>query len=142
MGDNMKEIKIGDKASFTKKISSEDIHTYAEVSGDDNPVHIDEEYAEKSIFGERIAHGYHVGSFISAAIGKHLPGNGSIYLTQSMQFKAPVKINDIITATVEIVDFPKEKHVLLKTVCTNQHDKEVITGEALIIPPPDTILIR
>ncbi len=91
---------------------------------------------------ERIAHGYHVGSFISAAIGKHLPGNGTIYLSQSMQFRAPVTINDEITATVEVLDFPKEKRVLLKTTCTNQDGIEVITGEALVIPPKGTTLTR
>ena len=138
----MKELRIGDKASFSKKITSEDIFTYAEVSGDDNPVHTDEEYARNSIFEERIAHGYHVGSFISAAIGKYLPGQGSIYLTQSMQFLAPVKVGDEITATIEVIDIPKEKRVLLKTVCTNQHGEEVISGEAKVIPPDDVILIK
>ena len=137
-----KEIRIGDKAYFTKQIRSDDIFAYAEVSGDDNPVHVDEVYAKQSIFGERIAHGYHVGSFISAAIGKHLPGNGTIYLSQSMQFKAPVKINDEITAMIEIIDFPKENRVLLKTVCMNQDGKEVISGEALVIPPENTVFIR
>ena len=137
-----KELRIGDTASFTKKITSEDIFAYAEVSGDDNPVHIDEKYANDSIFGERIAHGYHVGSFISAAIGKKLPGNGTIYLSQTMQFRVPVKINDKITAVVEIIDFPKEKRVLLKTTCINQDGKEVISGEALVIPPENTIIIR
>ena len=137
-----KEIRIGDKASFTKLIRSEDIFTYAEVSGDDNPVHVNEVYAKQSIFGERIAHGYHVGSFISAAIGKYLPGNGTIYLSQSMQFKAPVKINDEITAVVEIIGFPKENRVLLKTICMNQDGKEVISGEALVIPPENTVIIR
>ncbi len=138
----MKEIKIGDKATFTKKINSEDIYAYAKVSGDDNPVHTDEVYAKQSIFGERIAHGYHVGSFISAAIGKYLPGNGSIYLSQTMKFLDPVKVGDEITATVEVSGFPKDNRVLLKTVCTNQDGSEVITGEALVIPPEGTILIR
>jgi len=138
----MKTIKIGDKASFTKKISSDDIFIFADVSGDDNPVHIDKEYAERSKFGERIAHGYHVGSFISAVIGKSLPGKGSIYLSQSMQFKEPVMINDEITATVEVTSFPKDKHVMLKTTCTNQHGAVVINGEALVIPPPNIVLIK
>lgn len=138
----MKKIKIGDKASFTRTIRSEDIYTYAEVSGDDNPVHIDETYAKNSIFGERIAHGFHIGSFISATIGKYLPGNGTIYLSQSMQFRAPVKIGDVITANVEIIGFPKDNRVLLKTICTRQDGKEVITGEALVIPPSGTELIQ
>lgn len=137
-----RKIKVGDIASFSKKITSEDILTYAEVSGDDNPVHINEEYARESIFGERIAHGYHIGSFISAAIGKYLPGQGSIYLSQSMQFLSPVRIGDEITATVEVIDIPKKKRVLLKTVCTNQHGEEVITGEAKVIPPDDVTLIK
>lgn len=138
----MKELRIGDKASFTRKITSDDIFAYAAVSGDDNPVHIDEGYAKQSIFGERIAHGYHVGSFISAAIGKYLPGKGSIYLSQTMSFLAPVKIGDEVTATVEVISFPKDNRVLLKTVCTNQDGSEVIAGEALVIPPGDTTLIR
>ena len=136
-----KELRIGDKASFTKKISSEDIFVYAEVSGDDNPVHINNEYAVASIFGERIAHGYHVGSFISAVIGRELPGNGSIYLSQTMSFRAPVKVNDEITAIVEIIDFPRGKHVLLKTTCVNQKGLEVIAGEALVVPPNNTVII-
>jgi len=137
-----KELRIGDRASFTKKISSEDVFNFARVSGDNNLVHVDEDYAKKSIFGERIAHGYHVGSFISAVIGKYLPGNGSIYLSQSMQFKAPVMVNDEITAMVEVIDFPKDKRVLLKTVCTNQHGTVVISGEAMVIPPENTILVK
>lgn len=138
---NIKKIRLGDAASFTKKITSEDIMSYAEVSGDDNPVHTDEEFAAASVFGERIAHGYHVGSLISAAIGKYLPGNGSVYLSQSMHFKAPVKINDVITATVEVIEFPKGKRVRLKTSCKNQDGEDVITGEALVIPPPDVEII-
>ena len=137
-----KELRIGDKASFTKKISSEDVFNFAGVSGDNNLVHVDDDYAKMSIFGERIAHGYHVGSFISAVIGKYLPGNGSIYLSQSMQFKAPVMVNDEITAMVEVIDFPKDKRVLLKTVCTNQHGTVVISGEAMVIPPENTILVK
>jgi 3-hydroxybutyryl-CoA dehydratase len=138
----MEKLRIGDKASFTRKITSEDIFAYATLSGDDNPVHIDEAYAAGSVFGERIAHGYHVGSFISAAIGKYVPGKGSIYLSQTMKFLAPVKVGDEVTATVEVTDFPKDNRVLLKTVCTNQDGTEVITGEALVIPPEGTILIR
>ncbi len=137
-----KELRIGDRASFTKKISSEDVFNFARVSGDNNLVHVDEDYAKKSIFGERIAHGYHVGSFISAVIGKYLPGNGSIYLSQSMQFKAPVKVNEEITAIVEVIDFPKDKRVLLKTVCINQRGTEVISGEAMVIPPDNTVLVK
>ena len=136
----MKEIKIGDKATLTKKFTSNDIFAFAEVTGDDNPVHIDEDFAQKSIFEQRIAHGFHVGSLISAAIGKHLPGNGTIYLLQSMKFRAPVKIGDEITAIIRVIDFPDKNRVLLKTICINQDGEEVITGEALVVPPSNSIL--
>jgi len=137
-----RELRIGDKAFFTKRVNSEDIFTFADISGDDNPVHVDEEYARNSFFKERIAHGFHVGSFISAAIGKKLPGNGTIYLSQTMQFRAPAIIGDEITALVEIVDFPEETRVLLKTTCLNQNGKEVIRGEALVIPPKNMVLLK
>lgn len=139
---NKNIIKVGDKASTTKEIKSEDIFEFAKVSGDDNPVHLDPEYAKHSVFKERIAHGFHVGSFISATIGNKLPGNGTIYVYQNMNFKLPVKINDTITATVEVVDFPAPNRILLKTCCLNQDGKEVITGEALVIPPKGAILIK
>lgn len=111
------------------------------ISGDDNPIHLDEVYAKNSIFKGRIAHGFHVGSLISAVIGQKLPGNGTIYLSQSMRFLAPVRINDIITASVEIIDFPKQDRVSLKTICVNQQGEVVIEGEAYVIPPENSQLI-
>jgi 3-hydroxybutyryl-CoA dehydratase len=129
------KLKVGDQYSFDRKITQQDVVDFSEVSGDKNPIHLDEEYASKSIFAERIAHGFLIGSLISAAIGQHLPGNGTIYLSQSMKFKAPVKIKDTITTTIEVIDFPKENRALLKTTCTNQHGINVIEGEALVIPP-------
>ncbi|MBI4649235.1 MAG: MaoC family dehydratase [Bacteroidia bacterium] len=136
------EIKLGDCESFTKKITSQDIFDFAEVSGDKNPIHLDEEYAKNSKFKARIAHGFHVGSFISAAIGQKLPGNGTIYLSQSLKFLAPVFINDEITAKVEVLDFPKPNRITLKTTCINQDGKIVIEGEALVIPPEDMITAK
>lgn len=137
---NQKCLKIGDSAIFRKKILDKDILTFADVSGDHNPIHINEPYAEKSNFKKRIAHGFHIGSLISATIGQHLPGNGTIYLSQSLFFKAPVFINDEITAKVEVLDFPKPNRILLKTTCFNQDGKIVIEGEALVIPPPEVII--
>ena len=130
------KLNIGDSYSFNRLITEQDIIIFSEVSGDKNPIHLDNDYAKESIFKERIAHGFLIGSLISAAIGQHLPGNGTIYLSQSMRFKAPVKINDIITVTIEVVDFPKVNRVTLKTTCKNQTGLIVIEGEALVIPPP------
>ena len=85
----IKTLKIGDKTQFTKSFTAEEVILFAKISGDDNPIHLDAEYAEKSIFKQKIVHGFLVGSLISAAIGKNLPGNGTIYLNQSMKFWLP-----------------------------------------------------
>jgi len=140
--ENIKYLKIGDKAQFSKSITDEEIRLFAKISGDDNPIHLNEEYAKESIFKQRIAHGFLVGSFISAAIGKSLPGNGTIYLSQNMKFIAPVMINDTVTAYIEVLDFPKGNQVLLSTICKNQDQKVVIEGTALVIAPKETILVK
>lgn len=139
---NKKALRKGDYTTFVKKITEKDIFDFAEVSGDHNPAHVDEEYAKNTTFEGRIAHGFLVGSLISAAIGQKLPGNGTIYLSQSLKFRAPVYINDEITARVEILDFPKENRALLKTTCTNQNGELVIEGEAYVVPPKNLILIN
>ena len=130
------EIKIGDQASITKVITEEMIKTFAEISGDTNPVHLDEEYAKESIFGERIAHGILVTGLISNVMGCQLPGYGSIYISQTVQFLRPVKIGDEITATIEIIDKDEKKGtVKCSTICKNQNNKMVIKGEAVGMPP-------
>lgn len=138
--DTTKYLKVGDKAQFTKKITEEDVVLFARISGDDNPVHLDEEYARGTMFKQRIAHGFLVGSLISAAIAKSLPGNGTIYLNQNLKFMAPVYLNDTITAYLEVLDFPKGNQVLLSTVCKNQEQKTVIEGTALVMAPKNIIL--
>src|SRR3989338_1087491 len=105
--ENVKSLQIGDKTQFTKSITEEEVVLFAKISGDDNPIHLDAEYAKNSIFKQKIAHGFLVGSLISAAIAKNLPGNGTIYLSQNLKFVAPVFMNDIITAHIEVIDFPK-----------------------------------
>lgn len=140
--ENTKSLKIGDKTQFSKSISEEEVIMFAKISGDDNPIHLDEEYAKNSIFKQKIVHGFLVGSLISAAIGKNLPGNGTIYLNQSMKFLAPVFINEVITAYIEVLDFPKGNQVVLSTICKNQDQKIVIEGTALVIAPKDTVLTR
>lgn len=128
------EIQVGQSAEFTKNISDEDVMLFAKISGDFNPVHVDEIAASKSQFGGRIAHGMLTAGLISAAIAGKLPGPGSVYLSQSLRFTAPVRIGDTVTATVGVIELvPAKRRVKLSTVCTNQKGETVIQGEALVM---------
>ncbi len=127
-------IKIGDSASITKTFSDADVRSFAEISGDKNPIHLDDEYAEKTQFKRRLVHGLLAAGLISAVIGTELPGEGSIYLNQSLSFRAPVFIGDRITATVTVVKLREDKPIItLETVCKNQDEKVVIEGEAVLL---------
>lgn len=126
------EIKIGDKASISKVILEEDVLQFAQISGDKNPLHIDENYAKNSLFKGKIVHGLLVASYISAVIANKLPGEGSIYLSQSLNFLKPVRIGDKVTAEVEILNI-KNNIVTLRTTCFKNKDIEVISGEAVIM---------
>lgn len=128
------ELKIGMTDSITKVITSDDINSFAEISLDKNPLHLDEEAASKGLFGRRVAHGILVSGLISAVLGTKLPGDGTIYLGQDLRFRKPVFIGDTITATVEVVELKADKHfVILKTTCTNQDGVEVISGQATVM---------
>lgn len=128
------ELKEGMRASITKTIEARDVDLFAEISMDRNPVHLDEEYAGKTMFKKRIAHGILVSGLISAVLGTKLPGEGSIYLSQEMKFLAPVYLGDTITATVEVLELvPEKSRVIMSTVCTNQDGKEVISGKAVLL---------
>ena len=130
------EIKIGDSASFTKTVSESDIYMFAGVTGDLNPAHIDEEYAKKTMFKGRIAHGMLGAGFISAVLGTRLPGPGTIYLTQELRFKAPVRIGDTITATCKVAEKDDAKRKLtMETVVANQDGKAIIEGIAVVMLP-------
>lgn len=129
------DINVGDKAHFTKTISEADVYNFAGVTGDMNPMHINEEYAKKTFFKKRIAHGMLSVGFISQVLGNSLPGNGAVYMKQSCSFLKPVYFGDTITATVEVTDVNQEKNrVTLKTYCTNQNNDTVMDGEALMSP--------
>jgi acyl dehydratase len=131
------EISIGQKASYSKEISEQDIQLFAIVSGDNNPVHLDAEFAATTPFEERIAHGMLSGAVISAAIALELPGPGTIYLGQSMRFRRPVKIGDTITVELEVTDKRDDKQfVTLDTRVVNQDGNAVVTGSADVIAPP------
>lgn len=128
------DLKIGDKASMSKTVTEYDVYTFAGVTGDFNPIHVDTEFAKTTMFKERIAHGMLSAGFISAVIGTTLPGANSIYMGQELTFKAPVKIGDTVTATVEVIEKIEEKHrVILKTTVTNQAGTVVVDGKATML---------
>ncbi len=130
------QLSLGQSASFSKTITEHDIYTFAGLTGDFNPAHINEEYAAHTHFKGRIAHGLLSAGLISTAIAMQLPGPGSIYLGQTLKFTAPVRIGDTITATVTITELDPEKNrAKLHTVCTNQDGAVVICGEASVMPP-------
>ncbi len=124
---------IGQQATFSKKVTEADVMTFAEISGDKNPLHLDANYARQTRFGARIAHGAFTFGVISAAIGMKLPGPGSIYLGQDLDFLKPVMFDDTLTATVEITGIRADKGIVtLKTDCTNQRGEKVAEGEAVV----------
>ncbi len=129
-------LEIGARASRTRRITGAEIQAFAQATGDRNPVHLDDAYAAQSRFGRRIAHGMLTGGLISAVLANDLPGPGTIYLSQSFQFKAPVYIEDEITATVELTAYRPEKRIAtFRTTCTNQEGKVVLEGEAVVLVP-------
>ncbi len=136
IGKTIEELNIGDKAEFSKTISETDIYLYAGVTGDFNPAHINEVYAKETHFKTRIAHGMLMAGFISTVVGNQLPGPGTIYMKQELEFLGPVRIGDTITAEVEVMEILEEKkHVRLKTTCVTQKGEEVVHGHALVSPP-------
>jgi len=126
------EIQVGDSEKFRRTVTEADIANFAAVSGDFNVLHTDEEYAKRTIFGGRIAHGLFTATLISNIIGNKLPGVGNVYLKQVFSFLAPVRIGDTISAKVEVIEKIEEKQRLrLRTTCRNQNNELVLDGEAL-----------
>lgn len=135
------ELQIGDSAQYQRECSDKDIFLMAATSGDENPVHLDESFAEQTQFGGRIAHGIWTGSLVSAAVGMYLPGPGSIYLHQNFFFKRPVKLGDFLTATVTVAEKREKNTVLLTVVVVNQKNKVVLDGTSLVIAPTEKVVI-
>ena len=130
------ELTVGQSAETAKTITEADIMSFAQVTGDFNPVHIDAEAAKASPFGERIAHGMLSAGLISAVLAMKLPGAGAIYMSQSLRFVRPVKIGDTVTARVEVLEvITGKKRVRLSTTCRNQRNEAVLDGEALVMVP-------
>ncbi len=136
MSYHVDQLQPGMTASIAKTVTEADIVLFAGISTDVNPAHLDEEYARGTVFGGRIAHGMLSAGFISAVLANHLPGPGTIYLSQTLKFKAPVRPGDTVKATVTVKEVLVEKNrVILDTVCT-VGGKVVIEGECTMMPPP------
>lgn len=131
------DVKVGDTFSTTREITDQLIRAFATLSGDHNPIHLDEEFAAKTRFGRRIAHGMLSGAFISAVLGYEFQERKIVYLSQTMKFVAPVYIGDAITTTATVMRTRAEKGiVILETVCTNQNGEVTLTGEAAVMILP------
>jgi 3-hydroxybutyryl-CoA dehydratase len=134
-GKTIDKIKVGDCAEFAKTISEADIYLFAGVTGDLNPFHVNEEYSRKTFFKGRIAHGMLLAGFISTVVGCKLPGPGAIYVKQELNFMAPARIGDTITAKATVIEVMTEKNrVVMQTTCTNQNGEIVLDGQALLSP--------
>ena len=131
-------LKIGDKATFTKTVTEEDVLAFARVTGDDQPLHLDEAFAAKTRFRHRIAHGMLSAGYISAVLGTKLaPDNVVVYLGQQMRFRLPVSIGDTITAEAEVTAIDAEKRIVtVRTDCLNQRGEAVVKGEATVLLDP------
>ena len=129
------DLQLGMEADFQKTVSEADIIAFANVSGDKNPVHLDAAYAARSMFKERIAHGMLTAGYISAVFGMELPGPGAIYVSQTLNFKAPVRIGDVVTAKVKVAELmPQKRRARFDCVCL-VGGKAVLEGEAVLMVP-------
>jgi 3-hydroxybutyryl-CoA dehydratase len=127
-------IQIGDIAEYSKTITDEDVRAFASLTGDHNPVHLDEKYANGTRFKRRVAHGMLTASLISSVLANKLPGEGTVYLSQSLKFVAPVYLDDTVTARVTVTALRDDKPIAtLETVCLNQRGETLVKGEAVVI---------
>lgn len=135
-GKTLQELALGQSAQVSKTISETDVYLFAGITGDLNPAHINQQYAEETRFGGRIAHGMLSAGLISAVIGMQLPGPGTIYVKQDLKFLSPVRIGDTVTATVTVKELdPDRNRAVLETICENQAGTKLIAGQALVMPP-------
>jgi 3-hydroxybutyryl-CoA dehydratase len=133
----VKTFAVGDTASFSRTVTAADIEAFAAVSGDTNPVHLDDAYAARTRFGRRIAHGALVASYVSNVIGNQLPGEGTIYLSSSLRFLKPTFVGDTVTATATVKAAREEKSIYtLEVAVTNQRGEAVCAGEAVVLYDP------
>jgi 3-hydroxybutyryl-CoA dehydratase len=134
-------LQVGDTGSFTKTITEHDVFAFADASGDFNPLHIDEEYARRTVFGHRIAHGILTAGIISTVLGGEIPGLGTIFVELHIQFRKPVFFGDTVTATATVMEIINPKRVRLLVACLNQAGEDVALGNAVVVPPKETVLL-
>jgi 3-hydroxybutyryl-CoA dehydratase len=136
-GEEQFRISVGARASLTRVISDTDITAFAELTGDSNPLHVDDAFAARSRFGRRVAHGLLSAGLISAVLGTKLPGPGAIYLQQTFRFQRPVYPGDTLTATVEVTAYRDDRRIAtLRTTCVDQRGETVLDGEAVVVLDP------
>jgi 3-hydroxybutyryl-CoA dehydratase len=129
------DLSVGMRETLMKTVMNEDVIGFADLSGDHNPIHLSEHFARKTRFGERIAHGLYTASLISAVLGMYLPGPGAVYLSQTLNFRGPVRIGDVVTISVEVAELvPEGRRVLLRCECLVDN-KVVLDGEARVSVP-------
>jgi 3-hydroxybutyryl-CoA dehydratase len=131
------DLRVGMRETLMRTVMDEDVIDFARISGDDNPIHLSERYAAKTRFGQRIAHGLYTASLISAVLGTRLPGPGAVYISQTLNFRAPVKIGDTVVVTVTVAELiPEKSRARLSCLC--EVDGEVVLdGEALVKVPSE-----
>ena len=141
IGKTIHELRAGDVAEVVHRVDADDVAEFVEAVGDYNPIHSDPEYAATTPFKEPIAPGVFTAGLISAVIGTRLPGPGAIYLSQSLKFMKPVKLGDTITVRITVMEVIRERNrIRLLTVCQNQRDEDVLTGEAWVMPSRESIV--
>ena len=137
-GLTIEQLAVGQTYRESFVITAEMIESFAHVTRENNPIHLDEDYAKGTIFGTRVAQGMLQAGLLSGVLGTHFPGVGTIYLSQTLKFLRPVFIDDEVTLRLEVLELISEKNrVRLKTSFTNRNDETIITGEAVVMPPPN-----
>ena len=131
----IEELNIGMSKTIKNMITDEDIVAFSKLTGDTNPIHLDEKFAEKSVFGKKVAHGFLYGSFISAVLGSRLPGPGSVYISQTLKFLSPVYINDVVTTTCTIKEIDLNKNRVWLDCNSFVGSKKVVEGLAVLKVP-------
>ncbi len=128
---------LGSTATFSKTISETDIYQFAGITGDFNPMHVDEQYAQTTKFGRRIAHGMLTSSFICTVLGMKLPGVGTIHVSQQLEFKKPVFIGDTVTVQLEVIEVLEKGFLKIRSTIFNQNNDIVVDGFSVVKPPKD-----
>ncbi len=134
-------LQVGDQGTFSKTISEHDVFEFADASGDFNPLHIDEEYAKRSRFGHRVAHGILMAGVISTVLGGDIPGVGTIFVELHIRFLKPIFFGDTVTATATVMEIINPKRIRLFVACLNHKGEDVAIGNAIVIPPEQTKIV-